>query len=284
MGVFYRLNRQDEPSSLNLGKVSGYAAQFAAFAKTAQSDPINPLQPPKEEDLAIALKHLAHDFDQEINDIKSAESAVGSALDELGVSDAIREGCELLNGTVRATRVTDLDKVFFPEEHKLEGRVVSESMRGLLIALACSKDQSGNSMMPVRGHLFFHNIQNIWACTNPKCDYIHHSFEDSDRPIGALYGYHRVTCSCGSKVLDLLVCSVCGEVFLGGYRTPLPEAGSGEFLTADLPNIESLPDTVSNGLSHREYAVFWPTNTEEPVAPGGQMNPNYTWRGADCDW
>jgi len=264
--------------------VSGYAAQFAAFAQTAQFDPINPMQPPKEEDLAIALKHLAHDFDQEINDIKSAESAVGSALDELGVSDAIREGCELVNGTVRATRVTDLDKVFFPEEHKLEGRVVSESMRGLLIALACSKDQIGNSMMPVRGHLFFHNIQNIWACTNPKCDYIHHSIEDSDRPIGALYGYHRVTCSCGSKVLDLLVCSVCGEVFLGGYRTPLPEAGSGEFLTADLPNIESLPDTVSNGLSHREYAVFWPTNTEEPVAPGGQMNPNYTWRGADCDW
>ena len=263
--------------------VSSYAAQFAAFAHTAQSDPINPMQPPKEEDLAIALQHLARDFDQDINDIPS-ESAVGIALEGIGVSDAIREGCELVNGTVRATRVTDLDKVFFPEEHKLEGRVVSESMRGLLIALACSKDKSGHSMMPVRGHLFFHNIQNIWACTNPECDHTHHSLEDSDRPIGALYGYHRVTCTCGSKVLDLLVCSVCGEVFLGGYRTPLPEAGSGEFLTADLPNIESLPDTVSNALSHSEYAVFWPTNTEEPVAPGGQMNPNYTWMGADCDW
>ena len=265
-------------------KVSRYAEPFAKFAQTAQSDPTLTMQPPKEEDLIIAVTNLAGDLGEEISDNKPAEKALGSALEAIGLCDAIREGCEIVNGSVRATKVTDLDNIFFPEANKIDGRVVSEEMRGLLIALACSKEMNGNSMMPVRGHLFFHNIQNIWACTNPHCDHSNISHNQIDRPIGALYGYHRVTCTCGSKVLDLLVCSVCGEVFLGGYRTHLPERGSGEFLSSDLPNIESLPDNISSNQSHEEYAVFWPTINGIPVAPEGNLNPKYTWKGADCDW
>jgi DEAD/DEAH box helicase domain-containing protein len=267
-----------------ISKVSCYAQQFAEFAKTAQSDPTHTMQPPTDKDLFIAVTNLARDLGEEIRDITPAEKAIGRALERIGLSDAIREGCEIVNGSVRATKVTDLDKLIFPDANKIDGRVVSEEMRGLLIALACSKEMNGNSMMPVRGHLFFHNIQNIWACINPNCDHSTIIRNQIERPIGALYGYHRVTCTCGSKVLDLLVCSVCGEVFLGGYRSPLPQGEGGNFLSSDLPDIEGLPDNNSNGQSHEEYAVFWPTNTEEPVHPEGILNQQYTWQGADCHW
>ena len=268
----------------HISTVSQHAHLFAEFAQTAQSDPTQSMQPPREEDIKIALTKLALDLGEEVNDINHPDKAVGSAFKAISLADAIREGCAIVNGSVRATKVTDLDKIFFPEAKIIDGRVVSESMRGLLIALACSKEIDGNSMMPVRGHLFFHNIQNIWACTNSRCNHSEFIHDEIERPVGALYGYHRVTCACGSKVLDLLVCSVCGEVFLGGYRSPLPAGEGGNFLSSDLPKIESLPDTISSGQSHEEYAVFWPTNTEEPVGPEGNLRPQYSWQGADCVW
>ena len=63
-------------------------------------------------------------------------------------------------------------------------------------------------------------------CANPDCDEQEHrkvlsgcdGAAEMLGPVGALHTQHRITCSCGGRVLDLLVCEVCGEILLGGYR------------------------------------------------------------------
>ena len=143
-------------------------------------------------------------------------------------------------------------------------------MRGLLLALGMSKESvTGPSPQPVRGHIFFHNLQNFWVCSNPDCTDSH--CETTQRqtasesgmviPVGALHERHRLTCSCGGRVLDLIVCEVCGEIFLGGFRTGR-EVQRVEILTADQPDLENMPDRVSVIHRHGQYAIFWPVTTE----------------------
>ncbi len=251
-----------------------YASCFAAFAQRAQVDPLGSMQPPKESDLTAACENLVRDFGGVISNGESVEMAVGAVLLSIDVRNAIKEACTSDSDVTRATRLTVVDKKLFPDEIPLEGRLVSVALRGLLLAMACAKDESGSSLQPIRGHLFFHNLQNIWACSNPSCSHssIHH---ETSRSIGALHGYHRVTCSCGGKVLDLLVCSVCGEVFLGGYRTRAEEPGS-EYLTSDMPDIERMPDFATSMQTHGDYAIFSPVQVV-PIGPDESDHSHYTW-------
>ena len=141
-------------------------------------------------------------------------------------------------------------------------------MRGLLLALGMSR-QSANGMSPqsVRGHFFYHNVQNMWVCANPDCDEQGHrkvlSTHDGAAgtlgPVGALHTQHRITCSCGGRVLDLLVCEVCGDILLGGYRGRADVEGQSiEILTADLPNLADMPSRVPSDRKYGQYALFWP--------------------------
>lgn len=87
-----------------------------------------------------------------------------------------------------------------------------QAFKTVLDAMAQSED--GKSPVPIRSHMFFRGIRGMWACSNPNCDQV-------DRkefvPIGKLYSSPRPTCLCGGRVLELLLCYVCGEVSLGGF-------------------------------------------------------------------
>jgi len=116
----------------------------------------------------------------------------------------------------------------------------------LLLALGMAKKEDGRSPQPIRGHLFFHNLQNLWVCCNPKCDDPSIDLEqrknDPNPPnVSAIHAVHRPSCSCGSRVLDLIVCEVCGEVVLGGYKKTQGVSGKIDILTA--------PHRFSEGLS-----------------------------------
>jgi DEAD/DEAH box helicase domain-containing protein len=259
-----------------------YVPLFAAFAQLAQTDPLFTMQPPMERDLLAASENLVRDFGRDISNGKSAEMAVGAALLSIDVRNAIKNACTSDRDVTRATRLTVVDKKLFPNEIPLEGRLVSEALRGLLLSMACAKDESGSSLLPIRGHLFFHNLQNIWACSNPRCSHNSIQHETLPRTIGALHGYHRVTCSCGGKVLDLLVCSVCGEVFLGGYRTRAEEPG-GEYLTSDMPDIERMPDFATSLQTHVDYAIFSPMQ-DKPIGPDDNENSTYTSDRVQYSW
>ena len=236
-------------------RVRQYQAAFAQFARDVQPDPLQPLRPLPiaKEALTRLVQALGGDLSSE-----SPERALGECLEELKVADALREACRQVSGSVRATPIQKVDKQLFPGATMPEGGLVSESLRGLLMATAVAQRKDGRSPQPVRGHLFFHNLQGLWACSNPRCSVAHRPSGDNQPPppIGALHSQHRLSCDCGARVLDLIVCEVCGEVFLGGYAYPFAKS---VILTPDQPELEGIPDDLVN-LTQKSgnYRVFWP--------------------------
>lgn len=188
------------------------------------------------------------------------------ALQRIKAPDALRMACKQAMGEIRPAPLTKLWPELFPQAiSKDEPADCPAPMRGLLYALGMAKDSTGRSPQPVRGHLLFHNLQGLLACCNPDCDSaaIKH-YERQQAPerrptIGALYHTHRLSCDCGARVLDLIVCKVCGEVFLGGYRYTCNHEGNPYWvLAADEPDLEGVPDRVQLHKRYGSYAVFWP--------------------------
>lgn len=241
--------------------LSGYSKPLAAFAQRVQPEPTAPMRPiePNDENVYQAISHLAQQLEKTPRKHLHAELRLGEALADLDVADAIRDAVISKHGSIRATQIPHLDKILFdtPDD------TISDAMRGLLLALGLAKQEvTGRSPQPVRGHLFFHNLLNLWACSNPdctdiSCDPQRHA---QDKPtIGAVYANHRLTCTCGSRVLDLIVCEVCGEVYLGGFKH-FAKDGKILVLTADEPDLEGMPDRSVTSRNHGQYALLWPVD------------------------
>ncbi|WP_158593393.1 DEAD/DEAH box helicase [Nitrosovibrio sp. Nv6] len=274
---------QVQVASGAIEKVTERASIFSTFARRAQACPLDTMQPPTDDDIEAATIDLCHALGKKCPRSGEARQVLGEALNELRVADAIREACVSANGSLRASKLDQLDRIIFPSAQREGEQSVSDEMRGLLLASGASHT-NGQAILPARGHLFFHNLQNVWACINDKCDQVFSDTPPRASALGALHGHHRINCGCGGKVLDLLVCSVCGEAMLGGYRSAVSINGeSFELLTSDVPDIEHLPDIDASGLTHEKYAVFWPS-TQIPIPPVGQNNAQYSWDKAQCKW
>ncbi|UPT76690.1 DEAD/DEAH box helicase [Sulfurovum sp. XGS-02] len=251
---------------------------FKNFARLVQDNPIEELTIPPidiESSLTSLLDALGY--------IKTKEQDTGAhlydCLKQLKTEDIITKACK--DEKTYRPRATTLTKVYnqvfnhnidFLEEEQLN------AIRGLLIALAYAK-KNGTYLKPLRGHYFYHNLQNFLACINPKCSEVPIGLENN-RKIGKMYGKHRITCGCGSKTLDLLSCSVCGDVFLGGYRT---SKDGFDMLTADIPEIEKIPDVNVGITSYKDYAVIWPDGNSTPLNPNGKET-SYKWGDIECSW
>lgn len=263
---------QTLPDESALKLLSQHQSSFEDFARKIQADPLRPMSPPEQtsEDSRRAMAELAAALGTPPVAGADPAHSLSDALLSRGVRapDAIRSACVVLTengGTeIRPTKIPHIDRKLFHKEG-LEEMAASEAMRGLLLALGMSRTPLGNtSPQPVRGHFFFHNVQNLWACANPECDDELHvkslGTGDVEGPIGALHAEHRLTCTCGGRVMDLIVCEICGDVFLGGYRSVTSvEDRDVEILTADLPDIADMPGRVFSSQTYGKYAVFWPT-------------------------
>ena len=87
-----------------------------------------------------------------------------------------------------------------------------------IIKVICKGATSNGYILPLRAHFFFRNLSGLWACSSHECKDVCNEYQFADRAIGRFYKRPRNVCSCGMKVLELLVCENCGEVFLGGYQ------------------------------------------------------------------
>lgn len=181
------------------------------------------------------------------------EQRLGAALSSAGAPDAIRAACNGGtddNPTVAPRPVSVLGRELF--DGSIEDATAAAS--GLVAALSRAQLPSGSPVLPVRVHIFFRNVQGIWACTNPNCSQA--GWQDTNIRVGRLYDRPTITCQCGSRILELLYCEPCGDIFLGGYRRTLqPNVWS---LVPDDPNIEKAPDHSANDRSYENYAVYWP--------------------------
>ena len=250
---------------------------FERFARKVQPDVLIPMEPPAPDSDKVmdAMSELVDSLHPSGARGSDAAQDLAGALVAIKADQAVRDACIAANteGEVRATRISKLARILFAGENHDESP--SDAMRGLLLALGMSsKEIDGTSAQPVRGHFFFHNVQNMWVCIDPSCNEIRHveALKSADTqfakgPVGALHTDHRITCTCGGRVLDLLVCEVCGDILLGGYRGNVELSGQQvEILTADIPSITDLPDRASGDRKYDQYAVFWPLGMDEPDA------------------
>lgn len=120
----------------------------------------------------------------------------------------------------------------------------------------------------LRAHYFFRNIPGVWACTDPTCAEAPPSGGEP-RTVGRLYPEPVTRCTCGARVLELLYCQNCGDIFLGGFT---PEGATQRsrvdtLLLADVPELAKLPDQVRLERTAANYLVYWPNDTATLTAP-----------------
>ena len=188
---------------------------------------------------------------------------LGAVLTAVGAHEALRAACSRgapENPEIAPQALSAIQSALFPQAPDGPASVV-----GLIGTVASAHTPQGNPLLPLRAHLFFRNVQGIWACSDPAC--AHRPYHDRDILVGRLFDRATTTCACGSRVLELLYCEACGDLFLGGYRREVrPGVWS---LVPDDPNIEKAPDHSANDRTYTNYAVYWPARV-----PGGPLrNP-----------
>lgn len=268
--------REQEPEKGAEFDVRRYQAAFEAFARGVQPTPETVVSPTTRS-VAEAITTLCHALGEPPG--RYSAGSLARALERLKVAEALRAACRKASGgaRVRPALLTKVSDVLFPEATPSSDFIVADATRGLLLALAlgdrANDPNRPQAAQPVRGHFFFHNLQALWACSNPDCTVVaeqrQRAAEETGEPsptIGALYPTHRLVCECGARVLDLLVCEACGDVFLGGFRSRGGIGTTGfEVLSPDQPDLEAMPDRVNLTNTYGNYAVFWPRPNEIPL-------------------
>ena len=160
----------------------------------------------------------------------------------------------------------------------------AEGAKGIIRGLIAAREQrSGGEAapLPIRVHYFFHNAGRLWICINPRCSGRSASALDqvSDPAVGRLYTEPRPRCdSCSARVLELLYCQPCGEVFVGGYKSEDERSNGAWFLSPDYPDLEHAPDRMASlHRKHEEFLVFWPANGRNLVRETHRRPPSWRW-------
>lgn len=153
-------------------------------------------------------------------------------------------------------------------------------VRGL-IAARQTRGAADVAPLPLRVHYFFHNAGRLWVCLNPACPGRTGSTPAGAPapPVGRFYVEPRPRCdSCNARVLELLYCQPCGDVFIGGYRDQDDNTNNAWFLSPDFPDLERVPDrSASLERTHGEYLVFWPAGNRALVR-STHAGPSWRWQ------
>lgn len=201
--------------------------------------------------------------------------------------DALRLACTAGQQIVPRT-LEELAPLLFPDA---PAQQAEDAVDGLLTALSNARSSAGSAPLPMRVHLMLRNLQGLWVCTNSGCTQA--PARNGPSPSGTLHYVPRLTCQCGSRVLELLYCEACGEVLVGGYRSETGNANEW-YLTPDHPNLEAAPDLASLDRDYERFAVFWPiTGNLTPTTaswtqktagtPPGAPSVSRAWRRATLD-
>ena len=206
------------------------------------------------------------------------KNGLALALEHVKAPDALRISCTEGEQLVPQTP-QDIAPTLFPNATVLHAE---QALDGLLTAFTHARGISQVAPLPMRVHLMVRNLQGLWVCSNPGCSQT--SRPSGSCPIGALHYIPTLTCPCGSRVLELLYCEACGEVFLGGYRSDTDNPNEWH-LSPDHPNLEAAPDLTSFNRDYDRYAVFWPTSgNHTPSNPQWQQDGiKRCWRKASLD-
>lgn len=153
-----------------------------------------------------------------------------------------------------AGQFTNRPKTFeVSEMTKLPGNPSDDAIRGVLIFRSAVK----HPMLPsIRFHQFYKYIEGLWGELQPD--------SLGQGPIGELSYQPKEIASNGQhKMLELLRCECCGELFIGGNCN----SHSAPFaMTLNSPDITRIPNMQATPMVQRkkydDYAVFWPSSRQ----------------------
>ena len=150
-----------------------------------------------------------------------------------------------------------------------------DAAEGVIIAFSKAQNSDGLPLISFRSHMFFRNTYGLWACSNPECTEVNHKYKSTERKIGKLYSSPKLFCNCGGRVLDILVCTHCGDTLIGGYRSE-SKSKKEEYIVHDQPNLENIPQTGVNihNKKYDQYTVMWNGSTQ----PESWDNNKQSWR------
>ena len=220
--------------------------RFAAVGNAIDSDD------PEELDEAIGA--LASSLGESGSGSPKKRLACALDADSCDLASRMTRACRR-DGDVRAVPLSDFGREIFSDCPDSEA-----AARGLLYA----RGIAGTVSLPsFRLHLFFRNVEGLWACTSSQC--LQGVNLTDGRTVGPLFLDSRVLCERPyerHRVLELLYCEQCGTTLFGGNRMTLSDGCGWELLTAD-PDIEGIPDRQTARFMDRrtygEFAIFWPS-------------------------
>ncbi|MEH1846587.1 MAG: DEAD/DEAH box helicase [Nostoc sp.] len=122
--------QQQQPKVNARKSLVNYQDAFANFAKSVQSDPLQSMAQPdlNNQNVDNARLTLANQLGYSASSGISAEK-LGEALATVDAGEALRDACQAVNGSIRATNVKDLEQQLFPNLQSATN-FVSDSMRG----------------------------------------------------------------------------------------------------------------------------------------------------------
>ncbi len=209
------------------------------------------------------------------------------ALREMEVATVVAVACTGPDGQVKPRKLRDLEELIFDTKPDGDTSALNAVLDGLAL-------QSGGDAIPFRAHLFVRNVPGVWACSNPNCSAPgQDDWHSPQRRVGRLYSRPTPTCSCGSRVLELLYCDQCGDVSLGGFavRTADPQPTEW-FLGPTEDDVPSKESALVNRRTWGEFMWYWPRRQNDPelkldpwhhTAPGVSKRTTFSLLGADYD-
>lgn len=131
-----------------------------------------------------------------------------------------------------------------------------------------------------RIHTFFRSIEGLFSSVGEQ-DKVAAEYRDPARTVGRLSVERGLRfeedggAGFGDRIIELIYCEACGDLFFGGMRGGRADAV--ELLPAE-PDVDSLPDTAAQqlfeNLSAETFALFWPSShnvwphtADDPEAP-----------------
>lgn len=91
-----------------------------------------------------------------------------------------------------------------------------------LVDLCTCAESEGEALLRARAHLFHRTQAGLWVCMNPVCAGREGTpLADAAWPFGKLFLERRLACdTCGSMVLDLVLCDECGAEYAYAEMRP----------------------------------------------------------------
>jgi DEAD/DEAH box helicase domain-containing protein len=239
---------------------------------------------------SAGFQQFASDFEKPGNQTKAASCLVEALTGKKGTDSSPSDLCRAMESAdifhvVLAKKIPETAEELTSRLFQTEK---SDGLRGLLKALAWSRvdeNPTASAPLPFRVHQFFRNVTGLWACSDPDCSCVEDNLEIKEgerRPCGKLYSTPRLVCDCGARVLDILMCSECGDIYLGGYR--FSGGDHDEYLVHDQLQLERFEMPQLPERQYCSYAVYWPF-IEDPICGlSWQIQPAVRrWRPAHLD-